>query len=183
MYKRLLVFISVFVILVSVLTAPVSAQEYSTEYPSVYNSGSPLWIHCNLRDYGDYVILLDPETDLQAFGFDAPTGYNLINNTASTINGRAYATSSTAGYTCRWLTYYCLQFRVPTSMNGYEWRDVYINDIYGTTMNFVDHVGDRGNDMYKHDLDNPGLIIVIVLVIIAFILVYQFHFKSRLMRL
>lgn len=183
MCKRFFVFLSVFVILVTVLAAPVSAQEYSREYPNVYNSGSTLWIHCDLKDYGDYVILIDPETPIDVFGFDSPNGYNLINNSATTINGRAYHTTSTAGYTCRWLSYYCLQFKVPTSTNGYEWRDIYINNIYGTTMNFIDYHGERGNDYYKHDLENPSLIVVIVLVIIAFILVYQFHFKSRLMRL
>lgn len=173
------------VVLASMFVVPVSAAEYSTEYPSdfSYNSGSPVWIHCMLNLYGDVLIVLDARTDLQSFGFDSPSGYNLINNTGSTISARCYQGNSSVA--ARWTSFYKLQLQTgETSYGQTSWEDYDIVKIYGTSLDLVDYTDrDRGNDYYDHDLDDPSLIIVILLVIIAVIFVYQFHFKSRLMRL
>lgn len=183
MFKRVFAVFMTVVLLCSMLVTSASARTYSTEYPNVFNSGSPVWFQCQVQGYGEYVVILDPNTNLQSFGFDNPTGYNLINNTGSTINGRAYSLTSSGGFIVRFPSYYCMQFREAGSTGVYSWEDVVITSISGTTLDLIDYHGDRGNDFYKYELDRPELIIVISLVIIIFVLVYQFHFKSRLMRM
>lgn len=136
--------------------ATVSAQTYSTEYPDIFNSGSPLWIQCTVRDYGEYVILLDPNINLQSFGFDSFKGYNLINNTGSTIYGRAYSTTDSSGYMVRFQSYYCMQFGIPGSNVSSTWTDVYITDITGTTLDLIDYHGSRGSDTLTREEEVLG---------------------------
>lgn len=184
MMKRVMSCLAAFVLLVSSLVLSAAAKEYNTEYPDVYNSGSPYWIECNIDGLGNYVIVLDPNINPQSFGFDAPTGYNLINNTGSTIYGRAYNRGSSTAYNARWSSFYKLQLQTgATSYGQYTWEDYNIAEITGTTLDLIDHYGGRENDMYKYDLERPELLVVIILVVIVFVLVYQFHFKSRLMRM
>lgn len=184
LFLRVLCCLAAFTVLASFLAFSVVAQEYSTQYPDVYNSGSPYWVQCTIEGMGEYVIVLDPNINPQSFGFDAPTGYNLINNTGSTIYGRAYDINSYAGYNARWVSFYKLQLQNgATSYGQATWVDYNITNITGTTLDLVDHYGGRENDMYKYDLERPELLVVIALVIIVFVLVYQFHFKSRLMRM
>ena len=148
--RKLLVIILMFTLLVMAFPVSASAEEYSRSYPNIYNSGSPLWIHCEIEGKGEYVIVLDPDTNIDAFGFDAPTGYGLINNTANTIVGRAYSVRSSTGYMARWVSFYKLQLQTGTNQYGQAtYEDYNITQIYGTTMNLIDLNGDRGNDYYK----------------------------------
>ena len=85
---RKILLIAFTAILTLVLSVTAAAQPYSREYPDCGNSGSPLWIDCEIEGMGHYVILVDPDTNIDAFGFDTSyVGYNLINNTANTIKG------------------------------------------------------------------------------------------------
>ncbi len=140
------------------------AEDYSLEYPDIYNSGSPVWLHCEIDGMGEYVIVLDPKTDLQSFGFDGPSGYNLINNTGSTIYGRAYDVESDAGYNARWSSFYKLQLQTGTSSYGQvSYEDYNITKIYGTTLDLIDHHHGRQNDYYNGlSIDNRQLILVII---------------------
>ena len=181
---------SVFLVVVALLVCfalPASAQKYSTDYPQIGNSGSPYWIHCEIRDMGDFLIVLDPNINPQSFGFDTPkNGYNLINNTGSVIKGRAYSTSgSNAAYLVQFPSYYRITMQTGYDAKGQQtvYEDHKILNIYGTSLDLIDYTGDRGNDAFKYDLERPELVTVIVLVIIVFVLVYQFHFKSRLFRM
>lgn len=148
MNKPLSIFL-VFTMLLMVLPIAASAEDYSRDYPNIYNSGSPLWIHCEIQGMGEYVIVLDPNTNINAFGFDGPHSYNLINNTGSTIYGRAYDVNSSTAYNARWTSFYKLQLQTGTNQYGQiSYEDYNIIKIYGTTMNLIDLNGDRGNDYY-----------------------------------
>lgn len=172
------------VLLCCMMCLPAAAQTYSDEYPALYNSGSPVWLSCTISGYGDFCIVLPPSTDLQSFGFDAPTGYNLINNTAGYINGKAYKLDSDESYLCRWGSFDCLYLRLSEDYStSYSYTPVTITAIEGTTLDLIDYTGDRGNDAFKYELQDPDHVLVIAVVVLIFILVYQFHFKSRLMRL
>lgn len=172
------------VLLCSVLCLSASADTYSTQYPNIYNSGSPVWLHCQIDGMGEYVIVIDPKTNLQSFGFDGPDRYNLINNTGSTIYGRAYDIDSSTAYNARWTSFYKLQLQTGTSTYGQSaYEDYDITAIYGTTLDLIDYNGTRGNDAYKYDIEDPDRVLIITVVVLIFVLVYQFHFKSRLMRL
>ena len=149
----------------------VSAQTYATEYPDVYNSGSPLWFTCEVKNRGNFVVLIDPNTNLQSFGFDGERGYNLINNTGETIYGRAYDLESSNGYLVRFPSYYCMQFKVPNNDPQYTWQDVYINNITGTTLDFIDYHGTRGNDNLQYTTDQKISIIIFVAFVLG-IMVY-----------
>lgn len=128
-------------------TFVVQAETYSRDYPSIGNSGSPVWLECEIQGYGRYCIVLPPNTNLYQFGFDAPTGYNLINNSGSTVSGKAYSVnSSSTAYLCQWSAYDQLYFRVYSSSQYYNWQAVTITKIYGTTLMLVDEVGERQND-------------------------------------
>lgn len=149
------------------ISAPfiVSAEEYSREYPDIFNSGSPLWLHCEISGMGEYLIVIDPNTNLQSFGFDSPKGYNLINNTGTAIYGRAYNMNSNEGYSAVWYSYYCLSLKTGKNAAGaYTSYEPYtITKIYGTTLDLIDYVGDRGNDYYDGlTIDNRQLILVII---------------------
>ncbi len=141
-----MLFVCVCALTVCATCATVSAQDYSTDYPNVYNSGSPLWFRCTVEGRGEYVVLIDPNTNSQSFGFDNPKGYNLINNTGETINGRAYKLNDDTGYLVRFPSYYCMQFKVANNNPQYVWEDVYITDITASTIDFIDYHGTRGND-------------------------------------
>lgn len=147
--KRLIsVFLALFVMCCSCVTA--SAAEYSMEYPAdfSYNSGSPVWLHCNLNLYGDVLIVLDARTDLQSFGFDSPSGMNLINNTGATISARCYRGNSSVA--ARWTSFYKLQLQTGEISYGQStWEDYDIVKIYGTSLDLIDYTDrDRGNDYY-----------------------------------
>lgn len=148
-------------------SATVSAQEYSTEYPDIYNSGSPLWIHCEIEGMGEYLIVIDPNTNPQAFGFDAPTGYNLINNTGSTIYGRAYNMSTNASYSACFYSYYCLSLKTGYGNNGQltSYEAYKITNIYGTTLDLIDYHGDRGNDVLTREERILGYAFTTVLIV------------------
>lgn len=154
--SKLVVFLVVCTLTVCATCATVSAQTYSTEYPDIFNSGTPVWLQCTVRGYGDFVILLDPNTHLQSFGFDSFQGYNLINNTGSTINGRAYSLTDSSGYIVRFPSYYCMQFREPGSNVTYTWTDVYITNITGTTLDLIDYHGSRGSDTLTREEERLG---------------------------
>lgn len=164
--KRILCVALIAVLMISLpLTA--SAQTYSLEYPSdsSYNSGSPLWLHCRIGTFGEVLIVIDPNTNIQAFGFDSPNGYNLINNTGSTIYGRCYVSGTSTAYNARWTSFYKLQLQTGTSNYGQpSYEDYNIYEIYGTTLDLIDYTdADRGNDYYKGlNVDYRQLIVVIV---------------------
>lgn len=173
-------------LLCSVLCFNASAENYSSTYPDIFNSGGPLWVYCNIEGMGDYCIVVDPNTNVQAFGFDAPTGYNLINNTGSTIYGRAYSVNSSTGYNARWASFYKLQLQTGTTSYGQTaWEDYNITKIYGTTFNLIDYHGSRGNDDFKYNMteNNAFLIISACVVAIVFLLVCSLVFKPRLFRM
>ena len=166
--------------------ATVSAQEYSTEYPNVYNSGSPYWIECTIEGMGDFVIVLDPNTHPQSFGFDGPTGYNLINNTGSVISGRAYDLNSSAGYNARWHSFYKLQLQNgATSYGQATWVDYNITDIRGTTLDLVDYHGERGNDNLTENERRAGyeyaqtLTIAIIGLCMLIRPIFKFTYRNR----
>lgn len=137
-------------ILIFTLSLTASAEEYSTSYPwhLSHNSGSPVWLHCNLDGYGEVLIVLDPRTDLKSFGFDSPNGYNLINNTGATISARCYRGNTSVS--ARWTSFYKLQLQTgESSYNQTSWEDYDIAKIFGTTLDLVDYTEqDRGNDYY-----------------------------------
>lgn len=169
-----------------VLPEPVMPiEDYDTEYPNIFNSGSPLWIHCQIEGMGDYVIVIDPNTNPQSFGFDSPNGYGLINNTGSTIVGRAYSTRSSTGYNARWLSFYKLQLQTGTSAGGQKvYEDYDILQIYGTTLDLIDYNGTRSNDLYKYDLEEReyNVIVVSVVCVLLFLFVLFLLAKPRLLR-
>lgn len=184
MRKLLSVFVAV-VVLCSSLCLVVSAQTYSTDYPNVFNSGSPLWFTCTVQGRGEFVVLLDPDTNPQSFGFDNPKGYNLINNTGKTIDGRAYKLDDNTGFLVRFPSYYCMQFKVPNNNPTYTWEDVFITNISASTLDFVDFNGTRGNDLYLNDIPDrqTNIIVCASLLIIAFLLVISLVFKPKLFRM
>lgn len=184
MRKTVSVFVAVLVLCVSFCVVA-SAQTYDTEYPNVFNSGSPLWFQCTVEGKGEFVILIDPNTNPQAFGFDKPNAYNLINNTGSTINGRAYKLDDNTGYIVRFPSYYCMQFREPGSGVAYTWEDVYITNISGSTLDFVDYHGTRGNDLYKNDIPDRqvNIIVCALLLAVVLLLVISLVFKPKLFRM
>ncbi len=174
------------VLLFSAFCFGVSAEEYSTEYPDIYNSGSPVWLHCEISGMGEYVIVLDPRTDLQSFGFDGPDGYNLINNTGSTIYGRAYNLKSDAAYNARWSSFYKLQLQTGTSSYGSTaYEDYNITKIYGTSLDLVDYHGGRQNDMYKHDMSEQEsrVFLCVVVTCILVVSVVAILLKPRALRM
>lgn len=182
--------ISVFVcavIIASMLCIGVSAREYNTEYPSnaSYNSGSPVWLHCMLNLYGDVLIVLDAKTDLRSFGFDSPNGFNLINNTGSTISARCYQGNSSVA--ARWTSFYKLQLQTgETSYGQSTWEDYDIVKIYGTSLDLIDYTdADRGNDLYDHDMSfsDMSIFVCMSLVIIIVLLVVRMLFKPRMIRM
>lgn len=146
--RKLVVFAAICMLTVCATCATVSAETYSTEYPDVYNSGSPLWLHCEVAGMGEYIIVIDPNANPQSFGFDAPWGYNLINNTGSNIYARAYNIDTGAGIDARWQPFYTLEFKSGYNNNGVQnvYEPYSITAIYGTTLDLIDHRGDRGND-------------------------------------
>lgn len=163
------------------LTFTVSAQVYDMEYPDVYNSGSPYWIECTIQGLGNYVIVLDPRMDPRSFGFDGPNGYNLINNTSSTINGRAYDLDSSLAYNVRWQSFYKLQVQNGTTQyNQPSWQDYNITSITGTTLDLIDYHGDRGNDYYEGlpvEYRDFALVTLCIGVVVA--LIYRFLRRNR----
>lgn len=188
MRKFLCVFVSV-VTLCSLLCVGASAQTYSTNYPSCGNSGSPYWIHCQIRDLGDFLIVLDPNINPQSFGFDTPkTGYNLINNTADVIYGRAYATNGTnTAYLVRFPSYYRITMQTGFDAKGDRtvYEDHKILNIYGTTLDLIDYTGDRDNDLYKHDIPDrqQNIIVVSLLFAVVLLFVISLLFKPRFFRM
>lgn len=183
--------ISVFVcavIIASMLCIGVSAREYSREYPAdaSYNSGGPVWIHCNLQRMGEVLIILDPDTNLQSFGFDSPNGYNLINNTSSTIKGRAYPVGGNTSYPAQFPSFYMLQLQTGVGAAGNKfYEDYLVTDILGTTLDLIDYTGDRDSDFYDYFLSvSEGFIFVsVALLIIIVLMVVRMFFKSRVLRL
>lgn len=171
-----LAFVLAFSVLFGVC-ATCSAQEYARDYPQIGNSGSPYWIDCQISGYGRYCIVLPPTINVNAFGFDFPTGYNLINNSGSVISAKAYKIgSSTEAYLCQWSAYDQLYFRVSNG-NYWQWQAVTITNIYGTTIDPVDYLSDRGNDYYRGlSLQQRDLVIVLLLAGIV-ILVLSICFK------
>lgn len=187
MQKIVFVFL-VTVLLCGMLCIGASAQTYSSEYPLIGNSGSPYWLHCEIEDRGEFVILLDPNTNPQAFGFDTQTnGYNLINNTGSTVYGIAYGVTNGVRCLIRFPSYYCLTMRLgyDTSGNQTQYVEAKITQIYGTTLDLIDYTGDRGNDLYKNDIpENQSRIFVSAcLVAILVLLVISLVFKPKLFRM
>lgn len=171
---RKIISIAFTAILMLVLTVSASAQPYSREYPDVFNSGSPLWFQCTVQGKGEFIILIDPNTNISSFGFDGTRGYNLINNTGETINGRAYDINSSGGYIVRFPSYYCMQFRSPGSNPSNVWEDVYITNISGTTLNLIDYHGDRGNDYFDgFSIDHRELIIALLISGVVLMLVWR----------
>ncbi len=156
---------------VAALTPSVSAQTYPTEYPNVFNSGSPLWFTCQVEGRGEFVVLIDPNTNPQSFGFDSPKGYNLINNTGENINGRAYKLNNNTGYLVRFPSYYCMQFREAGSNNTYVWQDVYINEITAGTLDFIDYNGTRGNDNVQYDISQQLSVLQIIIAVLILLLI------------
>lgn len=178
MKKRVLSVILLVVLLISILSFPVFAQDYTTDYDRIGNSGSPVWVTCNIQGYGWFVIVLPATLDIYSFGFDAPTGYNLINNTASTINGKAYKVlDSNVQYLCRWGSYDQLYFYVPySSSSGYHYVPVTITEISATTLCPIDYVSDRTNDrlIWKYYFDKYWSVAVVVFLgVIAGIYVFK----------
>lgn len=177
--KKLLSITLVFTLLLMAFPIAASAKEYSREYPDVYNSGSPLWIHCDISGLGEYVIVLDPKTPIDVFGFDAPTGYNLINNSGSTISARAYSTSSNLAYNARWTSFYKLQLQTGSTQYGQSsYEDYNITYIHGTTMNLIDLHGERGNDYFngfpvEYRFDLIVHIVVACLEVVFFVLLWN----------
>ncbi len=187
MVRKIIIFAAICLLTVCATCATVSAEEYSTEYPNIYNSGSPLWLHCEIDGMGEYLIVIDPKTHLQSFGFDGPNRYNLINNTGSTINGRAYSVSSDAAYNARWTSFYKLQLQTGTSSYGQlSYEDYDITAIYGTTLDLIDYYGDRGNDNLSREEMMEGheyaqTIILVVLCLCLFMRsIFSFTYRSRL---
>lgn len=170
-----------------VLPEPVlPIEDYDTEYPNIFNSGSPLWIHCQIEGMGDYVIVIDPNTNPQSFGFDSPNGYGLINNTGSTIVGRAYSTTSSTGYNARWLSFYKLQLQTGTSVGGQKvYEDYDILQIYGTTLDLIDYNGNRSNDLYKYDIPDRDYNVIVVTAVAMIVLLFALFMliKPRLLRM
>ena len=181
--RRLVFMFGLCVLTVCATCATVSAQTYSTDYPHVFNSGSPLWFRCTVQGYGEYVVLIDPDTNPQSFGFDNPKGYNLLNNTGSTINGRAYRLNDETGYLVRFPSYYCMQFKLPGSNPQNTWFDVYITDISATTLDLIDFNGTRGNDTLTREEEVQGYeaaqTIVIVVLCLCLLLRGWFGFSYR----
>lgn len=145
----------------------VSAQEYNMKYPSnlSHNSGAPIWIHARVERLGEVLVILDPDTDLQSFGFDSPYGYNLINNTSQAIKGRMYVAGSSTSYAAQFPSFYMLQAQTGTNAGGQKfYEDYFILDIIGTTLDPVDFTNaDRDNDYYDGlPVDYRYLIIVFV---------------------
>lgn len=164
----------------------VSAEEYSEEYPDVYNSGSPLWLHCQIEGMGEYIIVIDPKTHVSSFGFDGPDGYNLINNTGSTIYGRAYNVKTDEGYNARWSSFYKLQLQTGTTAYGQtSYEDYNITQIYGTTLDLIDYHGDRGNDILTREermlsYEYLQTFILVVLGLCLFIRpIFKFTYRQR----
>lgn len=179
----------VFAFCCSTLCISVSAETYSRDYPvnASYNSGSPLWLHCRISTLGDVLIIIDPNTNIQSFGFDSPNGYNLINNTGSTIYGRCYVSGTSTGYNARWTSFYKLQLQTGSSNYGQQaYEDYNIYEIYGTTLDLIDYTSaDRGNDYYDNDIpDNEYPIIVVsLLTFIALAFVAFKLIKPRVIRM
>ena len=184
MCKIVSVFVAV-VVLCASLCVGASAQTYDTTYPDVFNSGSPLWFTCTVEGKGEYVVLIDPNINPQSFAFDNTKGYNLINNTGGYIYGRAYDLHSSGGFLVRFPSYYCMQFKVASSNPTYTWEDVYITDIMGSTLDFIDYHGTRGNDLYKNDIPDRqvNIIVCALLLAIVLLLVISLVFKPKLFRM
>lgn len=187
MVRKLIIFSCVALLTVAATCGTVSAQEYSTEYPDIYNSGSPLWLHCEIQGMGEYLIVIDPNTNPQSFGFDSPTGYNLINNTGGTIYGRAYNLNSNEGFSACWYSYYCLSLKTGTNAYGQvtSYEPYTITAIYGTTLDLIDHVGDRGNDTLTREerMLSYAYLETFVLVVIGLCLfirgIFKFTYRKR----
>lgn len=185
--KRVLVFVAALVIAVSLCSSFVfqaSAETYSRDYPQVGNSGSTVWIDCNIQGYGRYCIVLPSTTPLNIFGFDAPTGYQLINNTNGTVSGYAYGVNGGQRYQCQWSAYDQLYFRVNTTGSYYSWQPVTITKINGTTLDIIDEIGDRQNDYYKGFAPASRELFAVVFVsvlIVMLIFILISHFRKRVL--
>lgn len=168
-FKKYIAFSCAFVLVFASMCTPlfVSAETYSRDYPQIANSGSGVWLDCYVDGYGWYCIVLPNNIDLKSFGFDYITGYNLINNTASVIKGKAYATSGGSNYMCQWGSFDQLYFYVNNGVN-YRWQGVTISKIRGTTLQLVDDVSDRQNDyILLSDTDKILIVVAVFLFVIG----------------
>lgn len=188
MRKIVYVFVAVIVLCAS-LCVGVSAQTYSTDYPDIGNSGSPYWLHCQIENLGDFCIVLDPNMNPRSFGFDTPrVGYNLINNTSEEIIGRAYATDGTKrAFSVKFPSFYRIQMRTGYNATGQQtiFEDHKIINIYGTSLDLIDYTGSRGNDLYKNDIPDRqvNIIVCALLLVLVLLFVISLVFKPKLFRM
>lgn len=141
-----------------------NAQEYQ-QVPTevINNSGANVFteVWCT---QGHYVLVFPIDTDVKCLAFDGSSGYQLINNTSSTITGYAYHLPVGGGnnYQFRMQSFGNLQFYLPSGQY-YHWVDQSVTWIYATSMDLQDNYNNRGNDYYKGvPVDRRWDIIVII---------------------
>ena len=108
------------------------------------------------------------------FGFNGSAGYDILNVSNSTVNGRIYFKNATGFYgspsslDCRFQSFGTLEISVPYQTNygtRYEWQQLSVTEIKNTNINFADSFADRQNNAFIYSLAEKQNIIIICLLI------------------
>lgn len=122
--------------LLSVLSLPVCAMEYSTEYPSYLPISGGAYIEVQ-STLGSGTLVFPREFQTDTFGFSG-SSFNLFNLTNVTVSGRFY-TASGRDYRVRLSAFSTLEYYSESSGWGGEWLSMSTSSIQNTNVRFIDN--------------------------------------------
>lgn len=173
--------------LVVMISVPVCAESYSTDFPEYVPISGGAWLEVN-SDAGEMTVLVPADFLYDTFSFSG-NGYNVVNVTDNTVTGVAYSSSTFDYYgsptrvQCRFQSFDTLQLYVPYQSGmgntSYRWMDVDIDEILNTSIRFMDDKADRQNDNYKYSTGEIiGICILVAVLVLVVIKIFSRGWKS-----
>lgn len=164
-----------------VFVLPCSAQVYTSNLPSYCPNSGSAFAEVNTSQ-GRACICVGCNYISNVFSFYGSSGYNVMNCTSNTINGRIYFKNKTSYYQnptnlqCRFLDNGTLEIYEPYqgSYNNvsYRWTSLPTNEVFNTNIAFVDNsTSDRQNNDFIY-LRSEKLQIIVICLLIAILLYY-----------
>lgn len=169
-------FVSLIVCILLVITClglSAFAASYSNNYPSYLPVSNCAYCEVNTTELGTGTLVFNMDYQFDTFCFSGHTGYEIANQTRSTVSG-TFITNSGVSYPVRLTSLNTIEYRTKTNSTYY---DLTTTKILNTNIQFVDNQSDRGNSItiFQPEIKPLSILVSILLVLTGFyVLLYFF---------
>lgn len=180
MKKKILLFITTFVIVLSFSTSAF-AQEYGYTFPNYVQYSGGCYIEVN-SSIGKGTIVCPITYQNNTFSFRNRTGYNVLNCTNSTVSGY-FITAGGTQYTLRFTAFNTAEVRLSTTTSTYT--ALTVNNILNTNVNFMDNTdSERQTDpvFVKYDFSFKEQFYIVFAVVGLFLILgtnFLYYMRNR----